>query len=126
MVRNRRARVKHALVSPRRIPYAGCGSGPRGAGGRTMTPMLRKIERDVKRFRQIVRGVVKKDFRKYLTQGELIGRQGRHVVSIPLPQIEIPRFRFGEKESGGVGSGEGGRGDAVEGAPGTEDRKSVV
>lgn len=36
-----------------------------------MTPMLRKIGRDVKRFRQIVRGVVKKDFRKYLTQGEL-------------------------------------------------------
>jgi uncharacterized sporulation protein YeaH/YhbH (DUF444 family) len=85
-----------------------------------MTPMLRKIERDVKRFRQIVRGVVKKDFRKYLTQGELIGRQGRHVVSIPLPQIEIPRFRFGEKEAGGVGSGAGGRGDSVDGAPGTE------
>ena len=79
--------------------------------------MLRKIERDVKRFRQIVRGVVKKDFRKYLTQGELIGRQGRHIVSIPLPQIEIPRFRFGQKEAGGVGSGEGGRGDAVDGAP---------
>jgi uncharacterized sporulation protein YeaH/YhbH (DUF444 family) len=85
-----------------------------------MTPMLRKIERDVKRFRQIVRGVVKKDFRKYLTQGELIGRQGRHVVSIPLPQIEIPRFRFGDKEAGGVGSGEGGKGDSVDGAPGTE------
>jgi uncharacterized sporulation protein YeaH/YhbH (DUF444 family) len=85
-----------------------------------MTPMLRKIERDVKRFRQIVRGVVKKDFRKYLTQGELIGRQGRHVVSIPLPQIEIPRFRFGQKEAGGVGQGGGERGDAVEGAPGVE------
>ena len=74
--------------------------------------MLRKIERDVKRFRQIVRGVVKKDFRKYLTQGELIGRQGRHVVSIPLPQIEIPRFRFGQKEAGGVGQGEGERATA--------------
>src|SRR5688500_19914149 len=85
-----------------------------------MTPMLRKIERDVKRSRQLVRGVVKKDFRKYLTQGELIGRQGRHAVSIPLPQIEIPRFRFGEKEAGGVGSGAGGTGDAVQGAPGTE------
>ena len=56
----------------------------------------RRQPRPVKRFRQIVRGLVKKDFRKYLTQGELIGRQGRHVVSIPLPQIEIPRFRFGQ------------------------------
>jgi len=55
--------------------------------------MLRKIDRDVKRFRQIVHGVIKKEFRKYLTQGELIGRQGKHIVSIPLPQIEIPRFQ---------------------------------
>ena len=91
-----------------------------------MTPMLRKIERDVKRFRQIVRGVVKKDFRKYLTQGELVGRQGRHLVSIPLPQIEIPRFRFGDKEAGGVGQGEGGRGDGVDGAPGTEPGDHVL
>jgi len=85
-----------------------------------MTTMLRKIDRDVKRFRQIVRGVIKKEFRKYLTQGELIGRQGKHIVSIPLPQIEIPRFRFGSKEAGGVGQGEGEAGDGVEGAPGTE------
>jgi uncharacterized sporulation protein YeaH/YhbH (DUF444 family) len=85
-----------------------------------MTTMLRKIDRDVKRFRQIVRGVIKKEFRKYLTQGELIGRQGKHVVSIPLPQIEIPRFRFGSKEAGGVGQGDGEAGEGVEGAPGTE------
>src|SRR5437773_4037753 len=81
--------------------------------------VLHRIDRDVKRFKQIVRGVVKKDFRKYLTQGELIGRQGKHVVSIPLPQIEIPRFRFGWKEAGGVGQGEGDAGDPLEGAPGT-------
>jgi uncharacterized sporulation protein YeaH/YhbH (DUF444 family) len=91
-----------------------------------MTPMLRKIERDVKRFRQIVRGVVKKDFRKYLTQGELIGRQGRHVVSIPLPQIEIPRFRFGQRQMGGVGQGEGDAGDPVDGQPGTEPGQHIL
>jgi uncharacterized protein len=85
-----------------------------------MTTMLRKIDRDVKRFKQIVRGVIKKDFRKYLTQGELIGRQGKHIVSIPLPQIEIPRFRFGQKEQGGVGQGDGDAGDPVDGTPGTE------
>src|SRR5204862_6194890 len=79
-----------------------------------MTPMLRKIDRDVKRFKQIVRGVIKKDFRKYLTQGELIGRQGKHIVSIPLPQFVIPRFRFGSKDTGGVGPGQGDRGDALD------------
>src|SRR5258707_10203043 len=82
-----------------------------------MTTMLRKIDRDVKRFRQIVRGVIKKEFRKYLTQGELIGRQGKHIVSIPLPQIEIPRFPFGSKEAGGVGQGDGEARDAPGGAP---------
>jgi hypothetical protein len=81
--------------------------------------MLRKIDRDVKRFKQIVRGIIKKEFRKYLTHGELIGRQGKHVVSIPIPQIEIPRFRFATKEQGGVGQGDGDVGDAADGAAGT-------
>ncbi len=81
---------------------------------------LRRIERDVKRFKEIVRGVIKKEFRKYLTQGELIGRQGKHLVSIPIPQIEIPRFRFASKEMGGVGQGDGEVGDAGDGMAGTE------
>jgi len=91
-----------------------------------MAPMLRKIERDVKRFKQIVRGIIKKEFRKYLTQGELIGRQGKHLVSIPIPQIEIPRFRFGSKDQGGVGQGEGEAGDGVDGAAGTEPGQHIL
>src|SRR2546430_13899502 len=75
--------------------------------------VLHRIDRDVKRFKEIVRGVVKKEFRKYLTQGELIGRQGKHIVSIPLPQIEIPRFRFNWKDTGGIGQGEGEEGAAL-------------
>lgn len=91
-----------------------------------MTLMLRKIERDVKRFKQIVRGVIKKDFRKYLTQGELIGKQGKHIVSIPLPQVEIPRFRFASRAMGGVGQGEGEPGAALDGAPGSEPGEHVL
>src|SRR5262249_10612282 len=37
----------------------------------------------------------------------MIGKKGKDLVSIPLPQIEIPQFRFGNKGSGGVGQGEG-------------------
>src|SRR5262245_6433671 len=37
----------------------------------------------------------------------MIGRQGREYVSIPIPNIEIPHFRHGQKGSGGVGQGEG-------------------
>ncbi|MCP4360222.1 MAG: DUF444 family protein [Chloroflexi bacterium] len=74
---------------------------------------MQRIERDLNRFRRIVRGQIKENLRKYMSQGEMIGRQGKHLVSIPLPQIDIPRFRYGAKESGGVGQGEGEVGDAI-------------
>ncbi|MGE0709172.1 MAG: DUF444 family protein [Planctomycetota bacterium] len=66
-----------------------------------------KIGRDHSRFKQIVRGKIKKELRKYITQGELIGRKGRGAVSIPLPQIQLPRFRYGSQQQGGVGQGDG-------------------
>src|SRR6266699_973783 len=37
----------------------------------------------------------------------MIGKKGKDLVSIPLPSIEIPQFRYGKKGSGGVGSGDG-------------------
>ena len=74
---------------------------------------MQRIERDLNRFRRIVRGQVKKNLRKYMSQGEMIGRQGKRAVSIPLPQIDIPRFRYGAKQAGGVGQGEGEVGDPI-------------
>ncbi|MCZ7647877.1 MAG: DUF444 family protein [Planctomycetota bacterium] len=75
-----------------------------------------KIERDHSRFRSIVRGRIKKDLRKYITNSEMMGKKGKDLVSIPVPQIELPRFRFG-RNMGGVGSGEGEVGDPVGGQP---------
>jgi sporulation protein YhbH len=69
--------------------------------------MIARIEQDTSRFRQIVRGKVRENLRKYMSSGELIGRQGRDLVSIPIPQIEIPHFRFGRQQAGGVGQGDG-------------------
>jgi uncharacterized protein len=66
-----------------------------------------KIERDLQRFRKIVRGKVKSNLSKYISRGEMIGKKGNDLVSIPLPSIEIPQFRYGSRGSGGVGSGEG-------------------
>lgn len=74
---------------------------------------IKRAERDLNRFRQIVRGKIKKDLRKYMSQGEMIGRQGRKYVSIPLPQIDIPQFRYGAKQGGGVGQGEGEVGEPI-------------
>ncbi len=53
--------------------------------------MAMKIERDQRRFRQIVRGQIRKNLKKYVTHGERIGRKGRDLVSIPGPHLDVPR-----------------------------------
>jgi len=65
------------------------------------------IEQDSNRFKQIVRGRIRRDLKKYMSRGEMIGRKGRRYVSIPLPQIDIPRFKYGPRNQGGVGQGDG-------------------
>src|ERR1700726_261053 len=72
-----------------------------------------RIERDHQRFRKLVRGKVKSNLSKYISRGEMIGKKGNDLVSIPLPQINIPQFRYGQKGSGGVGQGEGNVGDPL-------------
>ncbi len=75
--------------------------------------MSLKIGQDHARFRHIVRGRIRKNLRKYITKGELIGRKGKDRVSIPVPHIDIPRFRFSDQSKGGVGQGEGDPGDPL-------------
>src|ERR1700689_1754526 len=82
--------------------------------------MSLKIDQDHSRFRAIVRGKIRQNLRKYISQGELIGRKGKDLVSIPIPQIDIPRFRFGDKQQGGAGQGDGDAGDPVGGEEGDE------
>jgi sporulation protein YhbH len=72
-----------------------------------------RIEQDASRFRQIVRGKVRENLRKYMSSGELIGRQGGQLVSIPIPQIQLPQFRFGSHQGGGVGQGDGEEGTPI-------------
>ena len=71
------------------------------------------IKQDHRRFKQIVRGKIKKNLRKYISHGEMLGRKGKDIVTIPLPQIDIPRFKFGPKNQGGVGQGDGEVGDVI-------------
>jgi uncharacterized protein len=82
--------------------------------------MSLKIDQDHSRFRAIVRGKIRQNLRKYISQGELIGRKGKDLVSIPIPQIDIPRFRFGDKQQGGAGQGDGEPGDPIGGEQGEE------
>ncbi len=75
--------------------------------------MTRSIDRDVKRFSEIVRGRIRKDLRKYVNHGEMLGRKGRETVSIPVPSIDLPHFQHGPKGSGGAGQGEGNVGQPI-------------
>src|ERR1035437_1079284 len=70
------------------------------------------IKQDHQRFRQIVKGRIRADLRKFITRGELIGKEGKHLISIPVHGIEIPTFRYGDN-AGGIGSGEGEEGQTV-------------
>jgi uncharacterized sporulation protein YeaH/YhbH (DUF444 family) len=76
------------------------------------------IDQDHQRFRQIVKGKIREDLRKFLTRGELIGKEGKKLISIPVHGIEIPTFRYGDN-SGGVGSGDGDEGQVVPGQKGS-------
>ena len=79
--------------------------------------MIKQIDKDHQRFRQIVKGAIRKDLKKYMSHSELIGKKGKNLVSIPVPQIEIPKFRYGPKQTGGVGQGKGQPGSPVGAAP---------
>lgn len=75
------------------------------------------IKEDQGRFKDIIKGKVKENFRKYVSQGEMIGKRENDFVKIPIPQIDIPNFRYGPKQEGGVGQGTGQPGEGV-GEPG--------
>lgn len=72
------------------------------------------IKEDQNRFKSIIKGKVRDDFKRYVTNGELIGKKEDEFVKIPLPRIDIPTFRYGPKEKEkGVGQGDG---DPAEGS----------
>ena len=69
--------------------------------------MTRGIDRDLKRFSEIVRGKIRKDLKQYVNHGEMLGRKGRETVSIPVPSIDIPHFVHGDKGNSGAAQGDG-------------------
>lgn len=76
------------------------------------------IKRDHARFRKIVKGRVRDNLRKYVSAGEMPIPKGNGQFKIPMPSIDIPRFKFGGPQQGGTGQGNGQPGDAVDGQPG--------
>ena len=93
--------------------------------------MILQINTDHQRFRKIVKGKIREDLRKFLTRGELLGREGKKFISIPVHGIETPHFRYGDNNDGGVGKGDGKAGDSVgqgegDGVGGTEEGRHIL
>src|SRR5262249_21312187 len=74
--------------------------------GNDLREPMPRIESDVHRFRQIVRGRVREELKKHLGRTELFGRQGGRVVSIPVPHLDLPHFVH-DMGGKGVGQAEG-------------------
>ncbi len=78
------------------------------------------IKEDQNRFKGIVKGRVRDDFKRFVTSGEMIGKKEDEYIKIPLSKIDIPTFRFGPKQNQkGVGQGEGESGDGDGQQPGS-------
>ena len=76
--------------------------------------MSHPITRDHARFKKIVKGRIRNNLKKYILNGELPTPKSGGKYKIPIPSIDIPRFRFMDKKQGGVGQGDGRPGDPIE------------
>jgi len=79
------------------------------------------IKSDHARYKEIIRNKVRQNLRYYISNHDLMGRQGKDKVVIPIRGINLPHFRYNQRQSGGVGQGEGDEGDPISGdeAPGS-------
>lgn len=75
----------------------------------------KKIIRDNSRFRKKISGKLDERMKKFIRTGHFLKMRpnGKGKMSIPLPQIDQPRFRFGKSDEG-VSVGPGNPGDVVD------------
>ena len=71
------------------------------------------IKMDHVRFRKIIKGRIRKNLGKYISNEKMPVIKGEGVFTIPLPRIENPRFKFDQGRREGIGQGKGEVGDPV-------------
>jgi uncharacterized sporulation protein YeaH/YhbH (DUF444 family) len=77
--------------------------------------MSLKIDSDTNRFKDIVKGKVRSNLKRLVSSQDLLGQQGNKQVKIPISNIDLPRFTYGDKSGGGAGMGDGDPGDPMGG-----------
>lgn len=75
--------------------------------------MPKRIQEDHKKFRDVISGRSRKQLKKLIKSGAIVRQRPKGgKVSISIPQIDIPRFVFGDTGEG-VGRGPGKDGDVI-------------
>src|SRR5476649_98550 len=102
-------RVLYARVAVRRLRrlHHGGARSPLDPPTASWSTVPLKIKQDHSRFREIIRGRIKENLRKYIQKGEMVGKKVKDLITIPVPSIDIPHFKYGHKDQGGVGQGDG-------------------
>jgi uncharacterized sporulation protein YeaH/YhbH (DUF444 family) len=77
--------------------------------------MSNRIGSDVNRFKDIVKKKVKSNLGKYISSEKMIAKQGDKLISVPIDNIDLPRFTFGNNGNGGASQGDGEAGDPIDG-----------
>lgn len=77
--------------------------------------MSLKINSDLDRFKEILKGKLKENLKKFVSHGSIIGKQGSKIIKIPIHTIDLPRFTYGSRGQGGTGMGDGLDGDPMDG-----------
>lgn len=75
--------------------------------------MPKRIQEDHKRFRDVISGRTRRELKRLIKSGSIVRRRPKGgKMTISIPQIDIPRFVFGNNGEG-VGRGPGKEGDVV-------------
>ena len=82
------------------------------------------MDSDRSRFKKIIRGKIKRELKNFISDNDIIARKGEKTIKIPLPQIDVPVFSFGDNNGSGCGNGEGEVGDETKEAKGSEEEGS--
>lgn len=83
---------------------------------RTFYDLNPGVDTDNDRYEKILRGRARKELLKFKNPREMIGRKGGDIVSIPVPDIELPSYIPGTRgNKGGIGQGDGDIGTPITG-----------
>jgi uncharacterized protein len=76
--------------------------------------MPRRIDEDHKEFHDVYAGKKRKELKKYIKNGSIFKNRGKDgKIILTIPKIDIPHIVYGDNGEGGIGRGEGEKGEVI-------------